>query len=139
MDQRIIPKTPNSDSSQPKYHSGDPTVVTGVPAYLQNRRQPRHPFDGPIFFSHFNAQKRHQGKLQNYSEDGICIQTDIPIKPGTAIYFRGQPGAGDDPKERKICAGFRTAGVAEVKWCKEISGSVISQFLIGAQYFYVYQ
>ena len=102
--------------------------------YSENRKIERHPYEGAIIFSYFNLQKYFSGKSRNYSKEGICIQSNIPIKPGSSIYFRWQQDRGGDSKHTKFHEGFRTVGIADVKWCKEITSSTRIQFLIGAKY-----
>ena len=97
---------------------------------MENREHPRICFGHPLTFSRFNSNNYRLAKSLNCSEGGICFESPIGVKTGTAIYLRME----NSTPVSKIPGAFRTVGIATVRWCDEFSDS----YRIGAKYFIEY-
>jgi len=97
---------------------------------MENREYPRFCIEYPLTLSKFNSNNYRLAKSLNCSEGGICFESPVVIKAGTAIYLRMEnftpvsesPGA------------IRMVGIATVRWCDEFSDF----YRIGAKYFIEY-
>lgn len=79
--------------------------------------------------SFFNA------RAVNHSEDGLCIESGIPLLIGATIFLRPVHGIFGSSNRTETCVAFRTATIAEVKWCVEICVSGRRLFKIGLKYY----
>lgn len=87
-----------------------------------------------IFCARFNSSEYFQGRMANYSEDGLYFECESPFQPGTSVFIRIQKklaaDAAGDVKE-----GFRSLALGEVKWCKELSTEGSTYYGVGVKYY----
>ena len=68
-------------------------------------------------FTTSSCRKTYNGKMLNYSEDGMCIESSAELKNGAIVMVKvATPLSNDDYSNLK--EGFRTVSLAEVKWFK---------------------
>lgn len=74
----------------------------------------------PVSCSYFNSNHYHRARISSHSSEGLCLNADFYLKPGSCIYFRVE-GTLKDKMAPKCCRcpAFRSTGLAEVKWCRE--------------------
>jgi hypothetical protein len=90
-----------------------------------------------ITWAYFNTDHFYSGKLLNYSESGLCFESEFKLRPGATIYIRldnFQP----DLSDCALHEGFRTVSLGEAKWCKEIYVVGSHNYAIGIKYFQPY-
>jgi len=73
------------------------------------------------------------GTMLNCSCAGTCIELTHKIHKGSIVIIKA---TGWTPKENAggLPEGFRTLGLAEVKWTKRLEGGRIPNFAIGLRY-----
>lgn len=101
---------------------------------MEKRFDKRHNCEASIICNCFNKENICNGKMLNYSKDGMYFVSDSFFKEGTNIFFKMKKclfGASDP----ELCEGLRTVSLAEVRWWKEISGEDFSHFGIGVKYY----
>jgi hypothetical protein len=103
----------------------------------ERRRNPRHANCLPLTLSVFNREQTFEGRLINYSPDGVCAEICRDIRPGTSVHFRidERPAAGS---EGVVCHCFRTTALGEVKWCQASGQGPPRRYLIGIRYYSYY-
>ena len=70
------------------------------------------------------------------SNGGVNLFSDVPLKDGAGIYVRVDSClSSDHSNDCGGCAGMRTVGVAEVKWCKKIPTAHGPFYSIGLRYY----
>ena len=97
---------------------------------LERRLSKRCELTMPVDCAYFNSANYHRAKIVNYSEEGMYIESHIPFKPQSSVHFRMRNGT----KNCK-CEKMRMNGIAEVRWCEEISDSQGSLFGIGIKFY----
>lgn len=85
------------------------------------RKVERDDFDTPISYSDDNFHTHHRALMHNFSDNGMYLESDVPLKPGSEVYIKTED--------------FRSINRCEVKWCNKLedddSGS--EHFGIGLQ------
>lgn len=103
--------------------------------YTEKRAWERYNQEAAITYAHFNSNKFYRGKTTNYSKKGIYFESDLSLKPGANIYIRIENYSFSASCSKDCdCMGVRMLALAEVKWCKEISGSDGSYYGAGLKY-----
>jgi hypothetical protein len=74
-------------------------------------------------------------RVVDHSEDGLCITSELPFLVGATVFLRAVNGISGTSDRTGICPPFRTAAVAEVKWCQEINLGGRRLFRIGLKYY----
>ena len=97
---------------------------------MENREYPRFCIEYPLTLARFNSNNYRLGKALNCSAGGICFDSPIGIKVGTAIYLRAE----NFTPVSKIPEAVRLVSIATVRWCDEFSDF----HRIGVKYFIEY-
>ena len=100
----------------------------------EKRSSVRHLYRGSIKFSIFNQRDCLEAESVDVCTQGLKFRSNRALKPGTTICIRAarskdscsSDGAGD-------C--LRLTALAKVKWCREIDGSKVSHYEVGARYY----
>jgi len=104
-------------------------------SYNERRAYKRCRYQTPVICAYFNSDRFYHAKTTNHSQDGINFVSDFPLKTGATIYVRVDNYSHDDHRPGICnCGGVRNLGVAEVKWCQEISEDYGSFYKIGLKY-----
>jgi len=87
---------------------------------MEKRSIERHAMNASTVFGRFTAstyRKIYDGKMLNYSADGMCIESSAEFKKGVIVMIRVNAhfSNADYPK---LMEGFRTVSLAEIKWSK---------------------
>ena len=112
----------------------------------ERRQHVRYPRIKTIILENFDTGKYYQGVLFNYSQGGICFESDTVFSPGTPVCIELPENgsnrlgsdvyvgyqAGDD-QDASLCEGVRV----QIQWCRQATGfDALSQFQIGAKFNY---
>jgi hypothetical protein len=111
--------------------------LRGVNPSKEKRRIVRHARSLPLTLSVFNRDQIFEGRLINYSPDGVCAEICHDIRPGTSVHFRIDGGPAAVP-EGLVCHCFRTTALGEVKWCQASGQGRPQRYLIGIRYYSYY-
>ena len=87
---------------------------------MEKRKIKRHGIDASTVCGHFTALKNcniYDGKMLNYSEDGMCIESSADFKKGAIVLIKVNSLFSNDGYPR-LMEGFRTVSLAEIKWSK---------------------
>lgn len=102
---------------------------------IERRANERCSHQTSVTCAYFNSNRFYHAEATNHSIDGINFFPDFPLKPGSSIYVRIDSYSPESHRTGTCdCRGVRTIGLAEVKWCKEISGSYGAFYSIGLKY-----
>ena len=104
------------------------------PVYSEMRKNKRHRCNVLIDFTYFNKESYVKGKIVNHNQSGVCIESEFAPILGSSIFIRGTkltPSKNEYPENYQA---LRTIGIAQIKWCKQLSGDDGS-YRIGAQYY----
>ncbi|HIJ57039.1 MAG TPA: hypothetical protein HPQ03_13080 [Deltaproteobacteria bacterium] len=102
--------------------------------FLEKRSSERHRDKSSVTVAYFNTETYHPARSLNYSKDGVYIELDFSLKPGTDVFIRRDR----TPQPDMDCAlreGYRSVSVANVKWCKEIKDFNRACYGVGAKYY----
>jgi hypothetical protein len=103
----------------------------------EKRTRDRHNQKAYITWTYFNTDHFFRGKLLNYSESGLCFESEFKLQPGATIYIRLDKFL-TDPSDCKFHEGVRTVTLGEAKWCKEIYVVGSHKYAIGIKYYQPY-
>lgn len=87
---------------------------------MEKRNIKRHAIDATTVCSHRAASKNRNvfdGKMLNYSEDGMCIESSADFKKGAIVLVKVNALFSNAGYPR-LMEGFRTTSLAEIKWSK---------------------
>ena len=84
--------------------------------------------------SYFNQKPSFNIHTLNHSLDGMCFKSRFFLKPGTSLFIRVIK-FNPDESSTNLSEDLRSVSLAEVKWCSEVPGDKVSQFLIGGKSF----
>jgi hypothetical protein len=90
-----------------------------------------------LSMSVFNQGPFYQAQIVDYSQDGMGVETQHPILPGTSLYVRvdSSPAV----KEKTAApAELRTIALAEVKWCRALGQGRPPRYRIGLRFYQYY-
>jgi len=105
-------------------------------ALKEKRACQRCEYKIPVTCAFLNSDRFYRGKTMNHSKDGVYFESNFPIKPGATIYIRVENYSHEGLLSGIChCGGIRSMGVAEVKWCKELTEVADSYFGIGLKYY----
>jgi hypothetical protein len=82
----------------------------------------------------FNSTQYFQGKMANYSQNGLYFESESALKPGTSILIRVQNNL-DANGTFEFKEGFRSISLGEVKWCKEFISEGSTHYAVGVKYY----
>ena len=120
-----------------------PDVNTGVQRKMkmtdqkEKRKCDRYDLEARVTWSYFNTTHCFNAKLLNYSESGLCFESESKLRPGASIFIRLDRLL-TQHSGHKLHEGFRTVTLAESRWCREISASGSYKYLIGIKYYESY-
>ena len=104
--------------------------------FMEKRACRRCEYIAPVTCAFFLSDNFYRGITMNHCEDGIYFESTFPIKPGASIYIRVENYSHEDFHNGICsCRGIRSIGVAEVKWCKELTDIANSYYGIGLKYY----
>jgi len=104
--------------------------------FTENRDRKRCQSEIPVKCSYFNSNHYHQAKISSHSSEGLCLDANFYLKPGTCIYFRVEGSLKDEMAPKCCrCPAFRSTGLAEVKWCRENINDDGSLYKAGLKYY----
>ena len=87
---------------------------------MEKRSSRRHPKHALTACGHFTASthgKIYDGKMLNYSSNGMCIESNAEFKKGAIVMIKVN-ALSSDADYQKLTEGFRTVSLAEIKWSK---------------------
>lgn len=116
-------------------------VIGHWSAPAEKRRGPRHQQRLPLALSIFNRPGVQEAWLINCSQEGVCVETEPPLLPGTSIHLRVVASVSmDEPfgEETPVFPGLRTTALGEVKWCAALSPGRSAPYRIGIRYYPYY-
>jgi hypothetical protein len=61
-------------------------AIQGTPT-VEQRKSPRRACTTTIMFENFLTGNYHEGRMVNYSRDGMCFESDIAPEIGTEIFI----------------------------------------------------
>lgn len=70
------------------------------------------------------------GKLKNFSADGLCVELKFHLKTGTVLVVRTRGSSGSNSAEDEL----RSLAVAEVKWSAPIPTGGEGYYATGLRY-----
>ena len=87
-----------------------------------------------VYVAPFNSTQYFQGKMVNYSQNGMHFESESALKPGTSILIRVQNNL-DADGTFAFEEGFRSMSLGEVKWCKEFISEGSAHYAVGVKYY----
>ena len=87
---------------------------------MEKRSSRRHPIHALTACGHFTASTNgniYDGKMLNYSSDGMCIESSAEFKKGAIVMVKVN-ALSNNADYKKIMEGFRTVSLAEIKWSR---------------------
>ena len=101
-------------------------------ARIDKRSDERIASNAPIIFSFFSTRFWHEYSsiTQNHSKRGMCFESTHPIAPGTNLFIRVDKQSNSDSNVQ-----LRNSTLAEVKWCRELTGEHRTGYRVGARYY----
>lgn len=102
----------------------------------EKRRDERFACRSPVEWTYFNRPERYSGQMCNFSLNGACFECPQALMKGATILVRleGHPAeCRPECRGGSDCPWPRTMILAEVKWCRGISGSAPPRFGVGVK------
>ena len=103
----------------------------------EKRLSKRYNCASTIKWSHFNTQNCYPASAMNFSKTGLYFESTRAVDPGSTILIRTE----EFPSENSNSDGqayLRTICLAEVKWCRELEGTSVTLYGVGAKYHMVF-
>ncbi len=100
----------------------------------ERRRDCRHVHRALLMISVFNQGAVFEAQLINFSQDGLCAETDHAIRPGTSIYVRMKAN-GTGPQKNPLHPGIRTVALGEARWGRALGRGQPTRYRIGIRYY----
>ena len=101
------------------------------PAIHEKRICDRYRCCGKVVLSSINREEHIRGDIVNFSEGGLCILTDRPVKVGSGITVRM---AGQTETDPAATTKPRSVAVAVVKRCQRIENNFAVSYCLGLKY-----
>jgi hypothetical protein len=93
----------------------------------------RNPCDVLIEWAYFNKPETYGARLLNVSGSGGYFECTTPIIPGATLLIRlHSPTVVEAAEPGHL--HFRTTGLGEVKWCRELAAGGPPRFGVGIRY-----
>lgn len=89
-------------------------------AIKEKRSNPRHRCRLKAKCAQFIRSVFHRADVLNISDDGMYLETKLPLKPGAAMLVREIRPPSNGNGKQKACRYARTAAVGEVTRCHEL-------------------
>jgi hypothetical protein len=124
-------------ASAPIVRRNDDHVADPPEHPLEKRKTQRYVHMAHFICSRFNQGTYFPAVLLNYGKDGMYLETQFAVSPGTSLHLWMDKDAGYTslPATRP---GFRTAALGEVKWCRKLNGSSFRKYGIGIRFYMHY-
>ena len=58
-----------------------------VPSTVEQRKSPRRPCTTTVMFENYLTGNYFEGRMVNYSREGMCFESDIALTIGTEIFI----------------------------------------------------
>jgi hypothetical protein len=102
-------------------------------ALEEKRRAPRYDGEATIHWSFFNETSTHKGRILNFGPDGLYLETDELLNPGTTVWIWVEKRISaaaqiDSPRCLPSCI------VAVCKWCKRVPEKTEYRYGTGLRY-----
>ena len=105
-------------------------------ALKEKRACQRCEYKVPVTCAFFSSDRFYRVITMNHCDDGIYFESNFSVKPGGVIYIRVKNGSHGGLRTGIChCGGIHTIGIAEVKWCKELTDVADSYYGIGLKYY----
>jgi hypothetical protein len=89
--------------------------------------------DAEMEWTYFNRQEGVEGRLLNASRSGGCIESPREVRvPSTVLLRLKRCNAMAGEAQARV--GVRSATLADVKWCRPLSGGEKPLYAIGVKY-----
>ena len=98
--------------------------------YDNKREYERHELDTPIVYAYHDSDQFFNARMCNYCKGGMGFESANAIEPGADIYIMLEtflPDADD--------ADFYDGYLAEVRWCRKLSGNNTERYNVGVKYY----
>jgi hypothetical protein len=106
---------------------------------MERRNIKRHYINASTACGHFSASKHrktYEGKMLNYSADGMCIESNADFKEGSIVMIKVNTPLNNADHPIPV-EGFRTVSLAEIKWSKPLDYGGKALFgMCGLKYLY---
>jgi hypothetical protein len=99
----------------------------------ENRRENRFGCEAEVEWTYFNRPEGVEGRLLNFSGDGGCIESAQEVTARCTLLVRLKRSAAGSGKATGR-EGLRSAGLADVRWCRAIAGKKAPRYAIGLKY-----
>ncbi len=81
------------------------------------RQSERNDFDTPVVFSDESIGAHHNALMHNFSEQGMYLETDEPLRLGDKIFVK--------------TVNYCSVNKCEVRWCSKVDGDGKEMFGVG--------
>jgi len=98
------------------------------------RTYERHGLCADLTFSYFNREPSYFAQTLNFGTGGMCFTSSVSLKPGATVNIHLKKIHQNSPGNC-FCHGLRNVTLAEVKWCREVTGDKASRYAVGVKYF----
>jgi len=99
----------------------------------ENRRENRFGCEAEVEWTYFNRPECVEGRLLNFSGDGGCIESAQEVTGRCTLLVHLKRSAAGSGKAAGR-EGLRSAGLADVRWCRAIAGKKAPRYAIGLKY-----
>jgi hypothetical protein len=87
-----------------------------------------------ISCARFNSTRSIQGRMMNYSQNGLYFESKSALLQGMSVLVRVQKNLAADTA-CEIKEGFRSLALGEVKWCEEFISEGSVYYGVGVKYY----
>lgn len=81
------------------------------------RHEERSDFDTQVVYTDGSADHYHDAMMCNFSEDGMCFESDTPMEPGTEVSIK--------------TVHFPSTNKCKVAWCHKVGSGDDEKYDIG--------
>jgi len=120
---------------------GNQTLTTGhQKKFLDKRRDVRIPVDAYITFTPFVTRNEVKFRTKTFdcSTEGMAFESKCCLKKGNSLFIHTEyppyPGTKRKFYYSRDRQCLRTTTLAEVKWCREMSGESEYNYRVGVKY-----
>lgn len=120
--------------------NGNQTLLSGLQKNSpEKRRAMRTPFNAPIIFTRFTTRNEVKFRTKTFdcSPEGMAFELEYPLRKGDSLFIHTEYPFGAKSKfyhsRDRQC--LRITTLAEVKWCREMSGESEYNYRVGVKYF----
>ena len=99
---------------------------------MEKRNYRRHLLQARVVVSPFNTERRHEARMQNYSEGGMYFESLMPLKERTPLLLLLENTSGADARKH---FGLRNQTLGEIRWIREPGDARIQPYGYGVKYY----